>query len=40
MRSILTIEDHAGIRKLEDAGMAILAIQDPDDINLELVTAL
>jgi len=32
--------NHAGIRKLEDAGMAILAIQDPDDINLELVTAL
>jgi len=27
---------HAEIRLLEEAGMKILAIQDPDDINLEL----
>lgn len=29
--------EHGEITRLEDAGMVILSVQDPDDINIELV---
>lgn len=31
---------HGEVTELSEAGMAILSLQDPDDINVELVTAL
>ena len=31
---------HGEIKELDDAGMAILSIQDPDDINIELTAPL
>ncbi|CAN5903242.1 VOC family protein [soil metagenome] len=32
--------DHGDVRELPALGIAILSFQDPDDINLELVTAI
>lgn len=32
--------EHGEITSLEDAGMVILSLQDPDDINVELVVVL
>ncbi|TGO05809.1 VOC family protein [Serinibacter arcticus] len=32
--------EHGEITRLEDAGMVILSLQDPDDINVELVAIL
>lgn len=31
---------HGGVREMPELGIAILSFQDPDDINLELVTML
>lgn len=31
---------HGGVSELADLGIAILSLQDPDDINLELVTTI
>jgi glyoxylase I family protein len=32
--------EHGEVTDLEDAGMAILSFQDPDDINVELTAPL
>jgi glyoxylase I family protein len=32
--------EHGQIKQLDDVGMAIMSVQDPDDINLELMVPL